>query len=97
MLVLANEMFNCPPVFAWVLPVFVRFQPRQGGNFFFSVTVTYFVLDPGDSMDCPAAGKGGPFVRLALALSTGFRDCFRTGKVSTNYSDWPTPGCVLSV
>ena len=42
MLVLANEMFNSPPVFAWVLPVFVCLQPRQGGNFFSSVTVAYF-------------------------------------------------------
>ena len=26
MLVLANEMFDSPPVFAWVLPVFVRLR-----------------------------------------------------------------------
>jgi len=26
MLVLANEMFDSPPVFAWVLPVFVRLK-----------------------------------------------------------------------
>jgi hypothetical protein len=29
MLVLANEMFDSPPVFAWVLPVFVRLQSFQ--------------------------------------------------------------------
>jgi hypothetical protein len=29
-LVLANEMFNSPSVFAWVLPVFVRLQPGNG-------------------------------------------------------------------
>jgi hypothetical protein len=29
MLVLANEIFNSPPVFTWVLPVFVRLQPRK--------------------------------------------------------------------
>jgi hypothetical protein len=42
MLVLANEMFDSPPVFAWVLPVFVRlkpgkeetFSPRHGHVFF---------------------------------------------------------------
>ncbi len=27
MLVLANELFDSPPVFAWVLPVFVRLEP----------------------------------------------------------------------
>ena len=29
MLVLANEMFDSPPVFAWVLPVFVRLKPGK--------------------------------------------------------------------
>ena len=33
MLVLANEMFNSPPVFAWVLPVFVRLQPGKEETF----------------------------------------------------------------
>jgi hypothetical protein len=33
MLVLANEMFNYPPVFAWVLPVFVRLQPGKEETF----------------------------------------------------------------
>ena len=42
MLVLANEMFDSPPVFAWFLPVFVRFQPGKEETFFSSVTVTYF-------------------------------------------------------
>ena len=41
MLVLANEMFDSPPVFAWFLPAFVRPQPGLGG-FFSSVTVTLF-------------------------------------------------------
>ena len=34
MLVLANEMFDSPPVFAWVLPVFVRLQPGKEETFF---------------------------------------------------------------
>jgi hypothetical protein len=29
MLVLANEIFNSPPVFTWVLPVFVRLKPGK--------------------------------------------------------------------
>ena len=33
MLVLANEMFDSPPVFAWVLPVFVRLQPGKEETF----------------------------------------------------------------
>ena len=33
MLVLANKMFNSPPVFAWVLPVFVRLQPGKEETF----------------------------------------------------------------
>ena len=33
MLVLGNEMFNAPPVFACVLPVFVRFQPGKEETF----------------------------------------------------------------
>jgi hypothetical protein len=33
MFVLANEMFNSPPVFAWVLPVFVRLQPGKEETF----------------------------------------------------------------
>jgi hypothetical protein len=33
MLVLANEMFNSPPVFAFFLPVFVRLQPGKEENF----------------------------------------------------------------
>ena len=31
MLVLANEIFNSPPVFAWVLSVFVRLRPGKEG------------------------------------------------------------------
>jgi hypothetical protein len=31
--ILANEMFNSPPVFAWVLPVFVRLQPGKEETF----------------------------------------------------------------
>jgi hypothetical protein len=42
MLVLANEMFNSPPVFAWVLPVFV--PTRQGGNFFSASRSRIFVF-----------------------------------------------------
>ena len=34
MLVLANEMFDSPPVFAWVLPVFVRLKPGKEETFF---------------------------------------------------------------
>jgi len=45
MLVLANEIFDSPPVFAWVLPVFVRlkpgrrklFSPRHGHVYFVSI------------------------------------------------------------
>jgi hypothetical protein len=33
MLVLANEMFDSPPVFAWVLPVIVRLQPGKEETF----------------------------------------------------------------
>jgi hypothetical protein len=33
MLVLAKEMFDSPPVFAWVLPVFVRLQPGKEETF----------------------------------------------------------------
>jgi hypothetical protein len=33
MLVLANEMFDSPPVFAWVLPVFVRLKPGKEETF----------------------------------------------------------------
>jgi hypothetical protein len=33
MLVLANEMLDSPPVFAWVLPVFVRLQPGKEETF----------------------------------------------------------------
>jgi hypothetical protein len=44
MLVLANEMFDSPPVFAWVLPVFVRLQTRQGGNFFSGHCHVFFVF-----------------------------------------------------
>jgi hypothetical protein len=33
MLVLADEMFDSPPVFAWVLPVFVRLQPDKEETF----------------------------------------------------------------
>jgi hypothetical protein len=34
MLVLANEMFNhSPPVFAWVLPVFLRLKPGKEETF----------------------------------------------------------------
>jgi hypothetical protein len=43
MLVLANEMFDSPPVFAWVLPVFVRLQPGKEETFS-PVTVTYFLF-----------------------------------------------------
>ena len=31
--VLANEMFDSPPVFAWVLPVFVRLKPGMEETF----------------------------------------------------------------
>jgi hypothetical protein len=34
MLVLANEMLDSPPVFAWVLPVFVRLKPGKEETFF---------------------------------------------------------------
>ena len=33
MLVLADEMFDSPPVFAWVLPVFVRLKPGKEETF----------------------------------------------------------------
>jgi hypothetical protein len=33
MLVLANAMFDSPPVFAWVLPVIVRLQPGKEETF----------------------------------------------------------------
>jgi hypothetical protein len=33
-IVLANEMFDSPPVFAWVLPVFVRLKPGKEETFF---------------------------------------------------------------
>ena len=33
MLVLVNEMFDSPPVFAWVLPVFVRLKPGMEETF----------------------------------------------------------------
>ena len=33
MLVLADEMFDSPPVFAWVLPVFVRLKPVKEETF----------------------------------------------------------------
>ena len=33
MLVLANEMFDSPPVFAWVLPVFLRLKPGKEETF----------------------------------------------------------------
>jgi len=49
MLVLANELFNSPPVFAWFLPVFVRFQPGKEETFFSSVTVTVFLFFPRQS------------------------------------------------
>ena len=48
MLVLANEMFDSPPVFAWVLPVFVRLQPGKEETFL-RVTVTYFLFFPRQS------------------------------------------------
>ncbi len=65
MLVLANEMFNSPFVFAWVLPVLVRLQPRQGENFFSSVTVTYFCFFHVDDVEASSkemkgVGKGKP-------------------------------------
>jgi hypothetical protein len=44
MLVLANEMFNSPPVFAWVLPVFVRLKPGKEETFSPASTVTFFVF-----------------------------------------------------
>ena len=66
MLVLANEMFDSPPVFAWVLPVFVP-PTRQGGNFFLRVTVTYFLFFPRgrrskrrQTMKGPGKGQGKP-------------------------------------
>ena len=67
MLVLANEMFDSPPVFAWVLPVFVRLQPGKEETFF-SVTVTYFLFFPrGRRSKCrqtlmkgPGKGQGKP-------------------------------------
>jgi len=34
MLVLANDMYKSPPVFAWVLPVFVRFQTNARRKLF---------------------------------------------------------------
>jgi hypothetical protein len=72
MLVLANEMFDSPPVFAWVLPVFVRlkpgkeetFSPRHGHVFFvFSMWSTstrrQTMRGPGGKgQGTPGRGKG---------------------------------------
>ena len=52
MLVLANEMFDSPPVFAWVLPVFVRLKPQMRGGLscrpfpevFFSLPTPFLAL-----------------------------------------------------
>ena len=49
MLVLANEMFNSPPVFALGSACVRALPTRQGGNFFSSVTVTYWTESCVDS------------------------------------------------
>ena len=67
MLVLANEMFDSPPVFAWVLPVFVRlkpgkeetFSPRHGQVFF--VFSTWSTSKRRQTMKGPGGkGQGKP-------------------------------------
>jgi hypothetical protein len=42
MLVLANEIFNSPPVFAWVLPVVVRLQPGKEETFSPASRILFF-------------------------------------------------------
>jgi hypothetical protein len=46
MLVLANEMFDSPPVFAWVLPVFVRLKPGKEETFFSASWSRIFLFFP---------------------------------------------------
>jgi len=52
MLVLANEMFDSPPVFAWVLPVFVRL------HVFFTSKRRQMKGPGGKGQGKPGRGKG---------------------------------------
>ena len=58
MLVLANEMFDSPPVFAWVLPVIVRLQPGKEETFL-RVTVRYFLFFPPYTLKTQSVVVGG--------------------------------------
>ncbi len=49
MLVLANEIFDSPPDFAWVLPVFVRLKPGKEETFFSASLSRIFCFYPSGS------------------------------------------------
>jgi hypothetical protein len=59
MFVLANEMFKSPPVFAWVLPVFVRFQPGKKEIFSPALRSRIFVFSRQSSKSSKDDGEGG--------------------------------------
>ena len=104
MLVLANEMFNSPPVFAWVLSVFVRLQARRklflqrhGRVFlFFHVDVVQASSkeDEGGWWEGPGqAGQGQQLqnVRQDVVCGRGFPVVgkpFTTVLVSASFLEW---------